>query len=533
MAELKVNIKNNKSTICILTAGVGSRMGIYSDIINKSLLPVNGKAIISHIIEYFNKNSTFIIGLGFKSEQVKTYLKIAHPNNNFKFVKINNYTGKGSGPGKSLLLCKKYLNKEFFFISCDTLLNEKQLSKINFNKNYVGTFKLKSKKINEYCNFGLTNNLITNIFDKKVPSKNIMHTSFVGFCFIKDYKIFWNSLIKNNDKNNEIQISRGFVDLVKNKSLFSKQLIWNDLGSYDLYKKHLKKYIKYDFSKKDEFIYFLNKKVIKFDVDSKKINKKFKKFKINSKIFPSNISKFNNFLTYDFVNGKTFYKINSRKKFADLLLWLKDKLWVHPLKNSQILKKDAKLFYKKKTYDRLDLFLRKNKYVDKINYVNSKKVKKISVYLKKINWQYLENSSPNFIHGDLQFDNIIFFRDKFTLIDWRDSFGLNIKYGDLYYDLSKLYGGMHINYDYVKLNKMYYFEEGNNITFNLEKRKIMNKYIKEFDKFIKSNFFDIKKINLLLPVIFLNMAPMHLHPFDKILFSYSKILFEEYFHKYD
>ena len=41
------------SKVCILAAGNGTRMGHYSKVINKALLPINKKAVISHIIEKF------------------------------------------------------------------------------------------------------------------------------------------------------------------------------------------------------------------------------------------------------------------------------------------------------------------------------------------------------------------------------------------------------------------------------------------------------------------------------------------------
>ena len=61
--------------ICILAAGRGTRMGPVCNNINKALLPLNNKAIISHIIEKFSKKDSFVIGLGYKGEQVKSYLK--------------------------------------------------------------------------------------------------------------------------------------------------------------------------------------------------------------------------------------------------------------------------------------------------------------------------------------------------------------------------------------------------------------------------------------------------------------------------
>ena len=65
--------------VCILTAGKGTRMGAYSKIINKSLLPIKNKAMISHIIELFPINYEFVIGLGHLGHQVKNYLRAAHP----------------------------------------------------------------------------------------------------------------------------------------------------------------------------------------------------------------------------------------------------------------------------------------------------------------------------------------------------------------------------------------------------------------------------------------------------------------------
>ena len=40
-------------------------------------------------------------------------------------------------------------------------------------------------------------------------------------------------------------------------------------------------------------------------------------------------------------------------------------------------------------------------------------------------------------HGDLHGSNIIYDKNKFTLIDWREKFGDDIRTGDIYYDLAK------------------------------------------------------------------------------------------------
>ena len=81
-------MENYSTTVCILTAGTGSRMGPFSNIINKSLLPIYNKAIISHLIEAFPENTNFIIALGYKGFQVKNYLELMHNNINFYIFEV-------------------------------------------------------------------------------------------------------------------------------------------------------------------------------------------------------------------------------------------------------------------------------------------------------------------------------------------------------------------------------------------------------------------------------------------------------------
>ena len=258
-------------TVCILTAGMGSRMGKYSDIVNKSLLPLKNKAIISHIIEFFGVNSNFVIAVGFKSQQVKDYLKIAHPKTKFTFVKIADFNSINSGPGKSLYACKKFLNRSFFFISCDTIINDSFKNSF-INRNFVGTLKVPKKYHKNYCNFSIKNNLVTNVYNKTdIAGKNKPIVSFVGYSYIKDYSNFWKSYKTHSSLNKNFEIFHGYTEIINKKKLFALNTKWIDVGDYELYEKIKLQNIKYDFSKTDEFIYFVNKRVIKFNISVKKI----------------------------------------------------------------------------------------------------------------------------------------------------------------------------------------------------------------------------------------------------------------------
>ena len=57
---------------------------------------------------------------------VKEFLEISYPLRNINYVQISKFEGKGSGLTRTLLECKNYLQDEFFFISCDTLIDSKE-----------------------------------------------------------------------------------------------------------------------------------------------------------------------------------------------------------------------------------------------------------------------------------------------------------------------------------------------------------------------------------------------------------------------
>ena len=150
--------------IFIPTAGIGSRLKEYTNNLNKSLVTVDNKPVISHIIDSFPKNAEFVIALGFDGKKVKQVLKLIYPKKKFFFQNINKYKGRGSGLGHTLLSCKKYLQQPFIFVSCDTIFrgnipllkenwigydNSKLSSsyrKIKFYNGYVSTFYKKNHR---------------------------------------------------------------------------------------------------------------------------------------------------------------------------------------------------------------------------------------------------------------------------------------------------------------------------------------------------------------------------------------------------
>jgi thiamine kinase-like enzyme len=134
------------------------------------------------------------------------------------------------------------------------------------------------------------------------------------------------------------------------------------------------------------------------------------------------------------------------------------------------------------------------------------------------------------VHGDLHFDNTIYCADtgKFTLIDWRTDFA-NKTYGDIYYDLAKILGGIWLNYRAVKQNKLGYQEFNGCATLSIPSVENPQLYEDILHDWVKANNLDWKKIKILVPLIYLNMSPLHESPFDKFLISLAQLNFSKIF----
>ncbi|HHT9159593.1 MAG TPA: NTP transferase domain-containing protein [Candidatus Brocadiaceae bacterium] len=514
----------NRATVCILTAGKGTRMGTYSEIINKALLPVKQKAIISHIMDKFPKDSEYVIALGYMKDQVKNYLNIVHGDRDIKFVEVDNWEGTGSGPGYSMICCKLHLNKPFYFVSCDTLWNNN--IDMDLDENWLGLSTVSYEESYRYCNIKVEHgDVAVDVLDKEAGTWP-PYKAFIGLWYIKDHDIFWEGLKLKNFIKGEHQVSNGIKALIASRKTKAVDIDWIDVGDKGKYQDLISKYENYDFSKSNEFLYIVEKKVVKFFSDSSITEKRVQKSKLKPVVFPLIDKIYGQFYGYNFVEGTTLYNYNDKVIFRNLLFWLKEHLWTNVEINTDEVRSTCKKFYYDKTVERIKLLYNRCNIADKQTVVNGVKLGKTKELLSRVPWENLFNGIPVFFHGDLQFDNILYnkIKDTFILLDWRQEFGGHVEWGDLYYDLAKLYGGIVLNYDFIKLNLLYYHETGNEITFDFAQRFLTSDYLSILDEFVISNGWDVKKVHMLVPLIYLNMSPLHHDPFNKMLYSMGRLM---------
>ncbi|MES9901337.1 MAG: NTP transferase domain-containing protein [Sedimenticola sp.] len=509
--------------VCILTAGKGTRMGPYAAYANKGILPIKSKAILTHIIERFPVGTEYVVALGHLKEQVTGYLKIAHPDVTITYVNVDNYDGPGSGPGYSLSCCREHLLEPFYFVACDTLwTNELAFTE---TVNWFGVARVSEEKSSVYCNFVLETGKVVAIKDKqRVNPEN--HAAFVGLCHIQDYEIFWQGLNNKETVAGEVQVSNGLQALVDQAEVTVKEIDWIDLGDHEKYKEAVSRYENYDFSKSDEFLYITGEKVIKFFANQDVTARRVQKASLNPEVFPPITEYEGQFYAYPFIPGSTMYAHNGPDLFKAFLKFMDEKVWKLRIdSDSEMIASICKKFYFDKTKERVDKYYTKYPDDPEPSLIRGVKVPPLKELLDQVPWEEFYQGIPSFIHGDLQFDNILSTPEGgFVLLDWRQEFGGVVEFGDIYYDLGKLSGGILLNYDYIKLNLLTYSEEDEKVEFDFATRFGGPDYLSILESFVKEKGWDLRKVRLLVPIIYLNMSPLHHHPFDKMLFALGKLL---------
>jgi NDP-sugar pyrophosphorylase family protein len=520
-------MKKTKYKVCILAAGAGSQMDHLSDHVNRGILPVNNKAVISYMIEKFPKETEFVVAIGHKKESVTDYLKLAYPERRFTFVEIKNFAGPGTGPGASLLSCKKHLQCPFIFSTSDTIVTEDVPLP---DHNWMGIAPVHETE--PYCTVKIRNNSVYQI-DDKVRTDN--HFAFIGLAGVNDYKTFFKALESDTESvAGELQVSTGLKALIE-KRLVPMGFTWFDTGALENYIETNKNFSgegKFDFSKSNEFLYFVNGRVMKFFADRSITDKRHTRSKKALKGLTPNIeAKSGHFYSYRKVEGQTMYSVLNAKVTGEFLEWAKANLW-KKLKLSKAERKRfdeaAHRFYKEKTEERVRAFQEKSEEAKKAARVNGQKLPSAEELLSKVDWSHIAAGEPTNFHGDLQFDNVLVRegykkpKDQFVLLDWRHDFGGMVEAGDLYYDLAKLYGGMILSYPLIKEGMFHFGASGSDAHYHYFVKNDILEARERYEEFLSENGFDLKKIKILTSIIFLNMAPLHNEPFDKMLYHMGR-----------
>ncbi|MDC3325685.1 hypothetical protein OAV69_02480 [Gammaproteobacteria bacterium] len=510
--------------VVIPSAGKGARLKDLSKHINKALVSVNQKPSISYVIEKFPEEIEIVIALGYQGDSVKDFLLIAYPNRKFTFVDIDLYEGKGSGLGYSLLKCQDYLDCPFIFIPNDSIIEEEiPLPETN----WMGYSTLHDTT--QYRSLNILNGFVDNILPKE-SSGDVY--PYIGLCGIKDHKLFWKNMNEGINKGSiEIGESYGLKMLLTSEKIIAEKFTWHDTGnlpSLDEAKRYLPKnqVDAHILDKPDESIWFCNKKVIKFHIDQSFIAERVKRADALHGYVPPITNYSDNMYAYDLIEGSVLSRRPTPKVFSSFLDYMSD-FWIKPNANDINIKKFYKgcsKFYKDKTYERLDLFLKRFEVIDREIIINDTKVPKYKKVLELIDWDDMSTGVPVRFHGDLHFENILCTNDQespFFLLDWRQNFAGELNFGDIYYDLAKLNHGLIISHEIINNNQFNIDVHPDRVDFDFHRKHLLSDCQETLQTWVIKNGYDWLKVKKLTNLIFLNIAPLHDHPYSLLLYYFG------------
>lgn len=522
--------------VLIPSAGLGTRLGEFSKNLNKALVSIDNKPVISHVIEKFPKHIEIVVALGHKSNVLKDYLQMAHSDRKITFVQIENYCGPGSGLGLTILECKRHLQCPFVFCPNDTVILEEIPEP---NCNWVGYAETKQE--NKYRTLKIDEATVNEISEKGADLSTKVN-SYIGLAGIKDYDQFWDSM-EEGRKYGSIKIgeSYGLNEMItKDILVSSRKFTWFDTGNLESLQYAKKQLASPNapeiLEKQDEAIWFVNGRVIKYNKDANFILNRVSRALDLKGFVPEITSNTENMYCYRMLTGQVMSKCTNKKVFKSLLKYLQSFWSSSQLEtfNKEEFQSTCRKFYEDKTRKRVALYFDRFSEQDGFDVINGVTVPSLESLLSKVNWKDLQEGAPVQFHGDLHFENILVSETgDFYLLDWRQDFGGNMQYGDIYYDLAKILHGLIISHELIN-KEMFSIEHIDNIvTFDFHRKNCLVDNEKDFFKFIENNGYNPNKVRLLTALIFLNIAPLHHYPYSKLLFYLGKSMLSEEVSKND
>lgn len=509
--------------VLITTSGLGQRLGDITKYTNKSLVRVGKKPAISHIIEAYLDNVPLVITIGHFGKHVKDFVQLVYPKRNIEFVDIDKYSGTGSSLGYSMLQAKDKLQCPFIYHACDTIVSDNIPAP---EYNWVGGCA--GNDTSQYASLKVLNDKIVSFACKGSEDFDYMHIGLVG---VKDYEKFWFTLsdLYSQDSNNDSL--NDFSALVKMlndgaQMQFAHFPSWLDIGNMSSLKKtrgniggHFE-----NLDKVDESIYMFDDFVVKFFHNKEIVKNRVARAEILKGLVPEVDGSTDNFYRYKYTAGDLYSEAVSPKDFSNFLDWAKKNVWreTQEVKDEEF-KKICLSFYRDKTINRVKKFLASASIIDKEDKINGEIVPALDKIISAIDFDWLTDARQCHFHGDFILDNILKTKNGYCLLDWRQDFGGLIKAGDMYYDLAKLNHNLIVNHGIVHKNLFTVDVGPDGIKCDImRKDNLVACQFVLFD-FARKEGYDADKIKILTAIIWLNMSPLHHHPFNLFLYYFGKL----------
>lgn len=224
----------HKMKIIIPVAGIGSKLRPHTHTQPKALVPVAGKPILAHIVDYlvdagFND---FVFIIGYLGDKIEDYINSKYPKLKSAFV----VQEPREGTGQAVWLTKEKIKaeEEILIVLGDTIIDYDLKSILNKPHSMLGV-----KKVDDPRNFGVVEmdneGSIIRVFEKPtIPKSNL---ALVGIYSIKEAGKLFEALewiMKNNLRTrDEFNLTDAIQRMIEKGEKFSTFQVgnWFDCGN--------------------------------------------------------------------------------------------------------------------------------------------------------------------------------------------------------------------------------------------------------------------------------------------------------------
>ncbi|MCX7217257.1 MAG: phosphotransferase [Burkholderiales bacterium] len=510
--------------VCLPTAGTGSRLGELTRFLNKSLVGIANRPILSHLIEQFSEDAEFVIALGHKGHLVREFLALAYPAKRFLFAEVSPFEGPSSGLGLSLLACQQYLQQPFVFISCDTLVRGAPIPPPETN--WMACAEVGD--LAPYRTLALRGGNVEAICEKG-EGRLGSHQAYIGLAGIHDHQAFWTAMQSGGAQAIHTGEAYGLRALLP-QGIAAHTLPWYDTGNPPALTRAREAYQEPDapniLEKATESIWFVDSQVIKFSDDEKFIANRVRRVEQLVGYVPIVTGTQPHMYRYGKVAGQVMSEVVTLPLF-DRLLTHSEGFWTRQSlgeASSQAFRQTCMAFYREKTHERVALFYRNFGRQDGTEAINGRALPTLASLLAKVDWNWLADGLPGRFHGDFHFENILWNSDaqQFCFLDWRQDFGGNLATGDINYDLAKLLHGLIISHELIARDLYGVDWQADAIRYDFHRKQVLVACERHFAHWLRQAGYDVAKVWTLTALIYLNIAALHHAPYSLLLYALGK-----------
>lgn len=494
------------TTFVVVAAGRGSRLGRVGDELHKALIPLDGRAVLSRQLDLAPADARLIVVTGYRAEQVRDYVRLAHPQLTVTFVHDD---GWGSGPGASLLAAADDVppDDDMLWTACDTLW-ERDDAIWTRDNSWLGVAPIPAgTPAARWCRAVPTRDgdFVSELHDKTPDvAPGSLASIACGLVVADDLETFWSGLDLADRKVGEVQFSSGLDALLHTgRPIELARLRWLDVGDERAYRSANALLGSFDDVKPGQATYVLpdTGRVVKFSSDPDRLVRRALRAKDLDALVPPLVdSGGSDLLAFEYVRGDTGYRCVARDGVAtidDLLDWWTTNFWatrddvdvLPPNWYDTVMK-----FYRDKTFQRVMAL--------------PPELQSIALdAVTRVDWHALvEDAVPGTFHGDFTLANVV--RDdtgRWYALDWREDFGDETLIGDLRYDVGKLLGGTEFNWERARRGDFHRYDDGEQLAHRIREH-------------VRTKLgLPVRPLAIIAALTLINSAPLHASPMDEIL----------------